>query len=196
MKLLVGAFHPLQAFVIAFMVCARHLFYGISMLDKFRGTGRKKLYLIYGMCDETFAINYTTNAPEGINRGWFMFWITLLNMSYWVSGAAIGALGGHLIHFDLRGLDFVMTSMFVTIFMNQWVKESNHRASLTGIGVSAVSLYLFGANHFVVPAMVALLMLFVLFRRAFHPHDSSSGQPTSPHPSSLPTSNYSTRNVQ
>lgn len=81
--LLLGAFNPLQAFVMTLMINARHLFYGISMLDKFKGTGWKKFYLIFGMCDETFSINYTAKVPEGVDRGWFMLAVTLLNQFYW-----------------------------------------------------------------------------------------------------------------
>ena len=90
--LLLGAFHPLQALVMTLMINARHLFYGISMLDKFKGTGWKKPYLIFGMCDESFSINYTAASPPDVDRGWFMFWVTLLNHFYWFSGSA---LGGH-----------------------------------------------------------------------------------------------------
>ena len=91
-NLLLGAFNPLQALALALMINARHLFYGISMLDKYKGTGWKKLYLIFGMCDESFSINYTAASPPDVDRGWFMFWVTLLNHFYWFSGSA---LGGH-----------------------------------------------------------------------------------------------------
>ncbi len=170
-KLLVSVFNPIQAFVITLMVCARHLFYGISMLDKFRGTGWKKFFLIYGMCDETFAINYSVTAPKGVDRGWFMLWVTILNMSYWVTGATLGALIGNLFSFNLHGLDFVMTAMFVTIFMDQWVKERDHRASITGVGLTALCLYLFGPQQFVVPAMICMLLVFTVLRRHWQKGD-------------------------
>ena len=105
------------------MIQARHLFYGISMLEKYRGTGLKKLYLIFGMCDESFSINCTAEPPEGVDRGRFMFAITLLNQSYWVTGATLGGLLGGLISFDTHGLEFVMTAMFVVIFLENWLKE-------------------------------------------------------------------------
>ena len=144
-----GSFHPLQSFVIALLICARHLFYGISMLDKFKGMGWKKFPLIYGMCDETFSINYTAKIPEGIDSGWFMLWVTVLNYFYWMSGAT---------------LDFVMTAMFVTIFMEQWMKESDHTASVLGLVISAFCLVAFGADSFVVPAMVMMLLCFMSMR--------------------------------
>ena len=99
-NLLLGAFNPLQALVMTLMLNARHLFYGISMLDKFKGTGWKKFYLIFGMCDESFSINYTADIPADVDRGWFMFFVTLLNHFYWFFGATLGGVFGSLIHFN------------------------------------------------------------------------------------------------
>ena len=89
----------------AFMINARHLFYGLSMLDKFRDTAQKKIYLIFGMCDETFSINYTADIPDNVDRGWFMFFVTLFNQFYWVSGSTLGGIFGSLIHFNTEGID-------------------------------------------------------------------------------------------
>lgn len=164
-NMLLGAFNPVQAFTMALMVNARHLFYGISMLEKFKGTGWKKIYLIFGMCDETFSINYTAEVPEGVDRGWFMFFVTLLNYLYWVSGATLGGIFGSLIRFNTEGLDFVMTAMFVVIFMEQWMKEKNHVSSLLGIGLSALCVLTFGADNFIVPAMLALLCVLTAIRK-------------------------------
>ena len=130
--MLLGAFNPLQAFAMTLMINARHLFYGISMLDRFRGLGWKKFYLIFGMCDESFSINYTADIPEDVDRGWFMFSVTLLNHFYWFSGATLGGIFGSLIHFNTEGLEFVMTAMFVVIFLEQWLKEKDHRSGLPG----------------------------------------------------------------
>ena len=96
--MLTGAFNPLQVFLTAFVVNARHLFYGISMLERFRGLGPKRFYLIFGMCDETFSINYATQAPDGVDRGWFMFFITILNQLYWVVGCTLGGVLGTLLN--------------------------------------------------------------------------------------------------
>lgn len=100
--LLCSAFHPLYAFFLTLMVNARHLFYGISMLDKFKGTGLKKWYLIFGMCDESFSINQSVEPPEGVDRGWFMFFVTLLNQGYWVLGATLGGLLGNPGHLQYQ----------------------------------------------------------------------------------------------
>nr|WP_325211559.1 azaleucine resistance protein AzlC [uncultured Oscillibacter sp.] len=156
-NLLLGAFSPLQALAMTLMVNARHLFYGISMLDKYRGTGWKKPYLIFGMCDESFSINCTAEIPEDVDRGWFMFFVTLLNHFYWFSGATLGGVFGSLIHFNTEGLDFVMTAMFVVIFMEQWLKEKRHTGALAGVGLSLLCLAAFGADGFMIPAMLAIL---------------------------------------
>ncbi|MEY8336580.1 AzlC family ABC transporter permease [Lachnospiraceae bacterium 62-35] len=163
-NLLLGAFNPLQALVMTLMINARHLFYGISMLDKYRGTGFKKIYLIYGMCDESFSINYTADIPEDVDKGWFMFFVTLLNQLYWFSGSTLGGIFGSLIHFNTEGLDFVMTAMFVVIFMEQWMKEQQHTSGLIGLGLSFLSLLFFGPENFIIPAMLALLGMLTLLR--------------------------------
>ncbi len=164
-EMLLSAFAPLQTLVMALMIQARHLFYGFSMLDKFRGTGWKKMYLIFGMCDETFSINYSANIPEDADRGWFMFFVTLFNHFYWVFGATLGGLLGNLITFDPKGLDFVMTALFVVIFLEQWLKEKKHASSLIGVLASAACLLLFGADSFLIPTMACILCLLSVFRK-------------------------------
>ena len=99
-EMLLSPFAPVQVLIMALLIQARHLFYGISMLDKFKGMGWKKYYLIFGMCDETFSVNYTADIPEDIDRGWFMFFVTLLDQLYWGLSATLGALLGSLLKFD------------------------------------------------------------------------------------------------
>ena len=164
-NLLLGAFHPIQALAMTLMLNARHLFYGISMLDRFRGLGLKKIYLIFGMCDETFSINYTAEIPPDVDRGWFMFFVTLLNHLYWFAGATLGGIFGSFITFNTEGLDFVMTAMFVVIFLEQWLKEKRHESSLLGIGLSVLSLIAFGADGFLIPAMLSILAVLTLLRK-------------------------------
>ncbi|HJF85763.1 MAG TPA: azaleucine resistance protein AzlC [Megamonas hypermegale] len=163
-SLLLGAFNPLQALLLTLMINARHLFYGISMLDKYRHTGWKKPYLIFGMCDESFSINYTARIPQGIDRNWFMFFVTFLNHIYWVSGALLGCLFGSFIHFNTQGLEFVMTAMFVVIFMEQWLNENSHLSSLIGLGISVGCLIVFGAENFIIPSMLMILGVLTLLR--------------------------------
>lgn len=164
-SLLLGSFNPLQALLMTLMINARHLFYGISMLDKYRNLGWKKFYLIFGMCDETFSVNYTAGIPKDVDKGWFYFFVTMLNHFYWVLGATLGGLFGSLIHFNTKGLDFVMTAMFVVIFMEQWLKEKDHTSSLLGIGLSALALLTLGPDNFIIPTMLAILGTLTLIRK-------------------------------
>lgn len=161
-ELLLSAFDPLHAFFLTLMVNARHLFYGISMLDKYRGTGWKKPYLIFGMCDETFSVNCTVTPPADVDRGWFMFFVTLLNQSYWVGGAVLGALIGSFVRFNSEGIEFVMTALFVVMLVNQWEEAKDHRPALTGLGCTLLCLLLFGADRFMIPSMLAIIAVLTL----------------------------------
>lgn len=164
-NMLLGAFHPLEALTMTLMINARHLFYGISMLDKYKGTGLKKLYLIFGMCDESFSINYTADIPEDVDKGWFMTWVTLLNHSYWVLGATLGGIFGSFIHFNTEGIEFVMTALFVVVFLEQWLKEKNHVNAITGLMISVLCLVLFGRDNFIIPSMLGILGVLTLLRK-------------------------------
>lgn len=162
--MLMSVFSPLSALAVTLLVQARHLFYGIAMLDRFKGMGWKKPYLIFGMCDENFSINYTAKIPPDVDEGWFMFFVTLLNHIYWVSGAAIGGVLGSLIKFNTEGLDFVMTAMFVAIFTDQLIKEKKKYTGLIGLGVTLFCLLIFGAESFMIPSMVLILALLTVFK--------------------------------
>lgn len=160
-SMLLAPFAPIQTLVMTLIIQARHLFYGLSMLDKFKGTGWKKFYLIFGMCDETFSINYTAQIPDDVDKGWFMFFVTLLNHFYWVSGATIGGLVGSLLSFNTKGIDFVMTAMFVVIFMEQWMKEKKHYTALIGLISTILCRIVFGANQFMIPTMICILICLI-----------------------------------
>ena len=156
-SMLLSPFAPVQVFLTALMVQARHLFYGLTMLDKYKGLGWKKPYLIYGMCDETFSINCSADIPADVDRGWFYFFVTLLDQFYWVASAAVGALLGNLLTFNTEGLDFVMTAMFVVIFLDSWLKEPHHISHWVGLGASVLCLLIFGPDSFLIPTMVVIL---------------------------------------
>lgn len=158
-ELLTAAFAPLHSFIITFVLCARHIFYGISMLEKYKGLGFKKLYMIYGMVDETFSINYSAYPPDNVDRGWFMFFITAFNHIYWIIGSTVGALFGTMINFNTEGIDFVMTSMFTVIFIEQWRKDKSHFSALSGLAVCGICLTVFGKDNFIIPSMVAILII-------------------------------------
>lgn len=163
-SMLLSTFAPLQAFTVALLVQARHIFYGITMLDQYKDMGWKKIYLIFGLCDETFSINYTANIPDDVDKGWFYFFVTLLNQFYWVSGATIGGIIGGKLSINTKGLDFVMTAMFVVIFMEQWKKEKKKYTSLIGLSATCLMLCIFGPDSFLVPAMLMILLLLSVFR--------------------------------
>ena len=163
-SLLTAAFDPLYAFIIALSVNARHLFYGISMLEKFNETGGAKPYLIFGMCDETFSILCSAEPPQHVDRRAFMLCVTVLNQSYWVLGSVLGGLIGPLLTFDTYGIDFVMTAFFVVIFLDQWQTKKNRSPALIGLGASAVSLLVFGTENFIIPAMILITLCLTIFR--------------------------------
>ena len=164
-NILLGSFNPIQALAMTVMINARHLFYGLSMLDKYRGTGFKKLYLIFGMCDESFSINYTADIPKDVDRGWFMFFVTALNHLYWFTAATLGGIFGSLINFSTEGLEFVMTAMFAVIFLESWMKEKRRASALIGISISALCLIAFGSEDFIIPAMLAMIGVLTLLRK-------------------------------
>lgn len=164
--LLTTVFDPFQAFVLAIMVNARHIFYGLSVLDKYKGLGKVRAFLIFSLTDETFSLVSTLEPPEGVERRDFYFWISLLDYGYWVTGSAIGGLLGGLITFNTTGLDFALTALFVVLFMEQWKKKANRPAGLIGIGCPVVSLLVFGADNLVIPAMVLILAVLLGGRRA------------------------------
>lgn len=164
-SMLLSPFAPLQVFTVSLMIQARHLFYGISMLEKFKGTGLKKFYLIYGMCDETFSVNYVADIPADVDRGWFMFFVTLLNQIYWVAGATLGGLFGSLITFNTKGLDFVMTALFAVIFLDRLMTEKKHYTAAIGVLSALVCRLIFGADSFMLPTMGLMLLLLTAFKK-------------------------------
>ena len=116
--LLTTAFDPVQAFLLSVMVNARHMFYGLSLLDKYKGLGKVRAFLIYVLCDETFSLVSTLEPPEGVARRDFYFWISLLDYLYWITGTALGGLLGSFLTFDTTGLDFALTALFVVLFLS------------------------------------------------------------------------------
>lgn len=163
-NMLLGSFSPLQTFLMVLMVNARHLFYGLSMLDRYKGLGWKKFFLIFGMSDETFAMTSSAHIPPNVDRGWYLLCITWLDETYWVVGAAAGGLCGAMIPFDLHGLDFVLTAMFTAIFADNWLREDSHVSSLSGLTISSLCLIIFGADKFILPSMTMMLFFLTIIR--------------------------------
>ena len=162
--LLAGGASLISAALMTLMVNARHFFYGIAMLDRLGGTGRLKPYLIFAMSDETFSLLCSSPPPEGVSRKWFLFFIALLDHSYWIAGSVAGGLLGGLVSFNTAGIDFVLTAMFVVIFINQWKATSNHLPVLIGLGAALLCRIVLGPEKFLIPAMIVILVLVTLLR--------------------------------
>lgn len=175
-SLLLGSFAPVSAFLMALMIQARHLFYGLTMLQRYRGYGLRSAYMIFAMSDETFSITCSAEPPEGVDRGWFMFFITLLDQFYWVASAAMGAALGAVLPFSTEGVDFVMTAMFVVIFLNQWEKEKQHASAVIGLAAPLVCLRIFDAGSFLIPSMVCILAALLLLRRPIEAKESEAAR--------------------
>lgn len=157
--LLLNPFDPIKVFFLTIIINARHLFYGISMLEKYNIRGIKKIYLIFGMCDESFSINYSITPPKGISSSWFMFFVTLLNHVYWVLGATLGSIFSEFITIDIKGIEFVMTSLFLILFLDQWMIEKSHFNTLAGLISSLFCLIIFGSKNFILPSMILILVI-------------------------------------
>ena len=163
--ILLSVFNPVEAFLMTLMINARHLFYGISMLEKYKSTGKFKPYLIFAMCDETFSVNCSVDIPKDTDKNLFMFFVTLLDQLYWIIGTALGSVFGSFISFNTEGLDFVMTAMFAVIFLEQILKEKDHAVSIAGLVLSVAALVIFGADSFIIPAMLMIFAFLSLFRK-------------------------------
>ena len=161
--LLTGGASLLTTALTSLMVNARHLFYGISMIDRYKGAGRKKLYMMFGLTDETYSLvcqdPVSADPAVRAERHRYYFTVSLLNQLYWVTGSVIGSLLGSVIPFNTEGIDFALTALFVTIFTEQWLTAKDHRPALIGLGASAACLLVFDAGSFLIPAMLVITLL-------------------------------------
>ena len=164
-ELLLSAYAPLHAFLLTLMVNARHLFYGISMLEKYRGLGKKRFFLIFGLCDETFSIASTAQPPEGVDRGSFYFFVTLFDYLYWVGGTLLGGLLGSVIPFSTEGLDFALTALFVVLFLGQLENAGSRIYGLIGTACSLAVLLAVGADNMVILSMALILIVLLIGRK-------------------------------
>lgn len=151
-----------------FMVNIRHVFYGLSLLKRFDNMGKKKLYMIFSLTDETYSLYFSANAPQGVDEKKFLFSIAIMDQLYWIAGSAIGALAGQLLPFSGEGIDFAMTALFLVIFTEQWLGAKQHFPAVTGVVCSVVCLLIFGADRFVLPAMICIAVL-LLAGKQYHP---------------------------
>lgn len=154
-----------QVVFMTLMVNIRHIFYGISLLDKFNHMGKKRWYMIFGLTDETYSLLCTTKIPEGVEEEKFLFAISVMNQSYWVVGSAVGGLAGTLLPLDSEGIDFAMTALFVVIFVEQWTDAKNRIPEVIGVLAAFLCLQIFGADSFVLPAMLSIIVVLFAGRR-------------------------------
>ena len=164
-SMLLAPFQPIAVFFLSLLVQARHIFYGLTLLKRYRGRGWKSIYLIYSMCDETFSINCSAEVPENIDEGWFMFFVSLLDQSYWVLSVTLGSIiGGALTKYS-EGVEFVMTAMFSVIFIKAMEKRENRISGVIGVMSTLISLIIFGKTVFLISSMVLILVFLFLFRK-------------------------------
>ena len=161
---LTSAFNPLYAFLLTLMVNARHMFYGLSLMSKIKGAGKLKIFITYWLSDETFSVLCAAEPSEGVDRSWFMFFISFLHYIYWSAGTVIGSLVGDMITFNTKGLDFALTALFVVIFISQWKSQKSHEPAVIGVLCTVVCLVLFGQNNFVIPSMIAIIIVLTSMR--------------------------------
>lgn len=149
----------LQVAFLTFMVNVRHIFYGLSLLDKFKVSGKKKPYMIFSLTDETYSLYFLTKTPPGVDEGKFLFALSILDQSYWIVGSMIGGLAGTLIPFDSTGIDFAMTALFIVIFVEQWLEKKNRFPAVVGVVASVISLMIFGKDSFILPSMIIIMIV-------------------------------------
>lgn len=142
-----------------FMLNIRHIFYGLSLLERFGRMGKKKLYMIFSLTDETYSLFFITKVPKGVEEDKFLFAIALLDQFYWILGSGIGALLGSVIPFNAAGIDFAMTALFLVIMVEQWMEKRNRASVLIGLSCGLSCLLLFGAENFILPTMVCMMLI-------------------------------------
>lgn len=155
----------LDVIFMTFMVNIRHIFYGLSLLERFGKMGKKRLYMIFSLTDETYSLFFVTKVPKDVPEDKFLFAIALLDQSYWVIGSAIGALAGAMIPFEAEGIDFAMTALFIVIFVEQWLAGGNRIPAVIGLISAAVMRFVFGSDSFILPSMICIMICLISGRK-------------------------------
>ena len=173
-ELISGGASLITAALMTFVVNARHIVYGISMLKGYKNTGKYKPYLIFALTDETYSIVCDGEIPESVKKNKFYFLLSLFNHLYWIIGSVIGAVAGNIIPFSTEGIDFSMTALFVVVFINQWKASDKHFNAYLGLIGSIACLLIFGADKFIIPSMLVIiagLCLYILLGKKEAEHD-------------------------
>lgn len=163
--LLSGGATLISAAIMTLMVNARHLFYGVSMLEKYKNLGTKKPYCIFALTDETYSLVCSTNVPDTVDEKLYYFAVSLMNQCYWLFGCTVGGLIGTYLPFNSAGVEFSMTALFVVVFIDQWRSTKRHESALIGLVCSVVCLIIFGADNFIIPSMLAIALILSLSRK-------------------------------
>ena len=161
-SLLANSSGLLSAAIATLLVNARHLFNGISLLEKYKGTGKKKPYLIFALTDETYSLVTQNEPPEGMSRHSYCFTVSMLDHIYWITGCTLGALVGQFIPINYEGIEFVLPALFVTMFVDRWLTNKDHFPAMVGVCATFVALLRFGSEFFLIPAMVLIALLLTL----------------------------------
>ncbi|MCL2342996.1 MAG: AzlC family ABC transporter permease [Firmicutes bacterium] len=164
-----ASFNPLFVLLMALMVNVRHLFYGLSLLDRIHGAGKYKPYIVFALTDESFSLLSSAEPPEGADRGAFLFFVCLLDQCYWVISSMLGALFGALVKFNTSGLDFALTALFVVLFLNRVTDKKNRVSAVIGVACSVACLLIFGPADFILPSMAAMLAVFAFSAKRLTP---------------------------
>jgi len=165
-SLLTGGAGLLTAALTTLVVNARHLFYGISMVNAYKGAGAKKPYMIFALTDETYSLVSKDQVPQGLTKHEYWFLVSLFDHSYWVFGTLLGSLAGSVLPLNFEGIEFVLTALFVTIFVEQWLSTKDHTPAMIGVGATVVCLILFGRDVFLIPSMAVIAILLAASRKA------------------------------
>lgn len=163
--LISGGASLISAALMTLMVNARHLFYGISMIERYRNTAPFKPYLIFGLTDETYSVVCSGKVPEGVDEKKYFFLVTLFAQCYWIAGSLIGSLVGTVINFNSTGIDFSMTALFLVVFVEQWQSTKNHISAIVGVAASLICLLVFGKDRFLIPAMILITVILTVFQK-------------------------------
>ena len=155
----------LSSAIAIFLLNARHIFYGISLIDAYKGTGRKKPYLIFALTDETYSLVTQNQPPEGMKRHTYCFLVSLLDHIYWVFGCVLGSVAGNFLPINFEGIEFVLTALFVTLFTEQWLTNKIHFPAIVGVVCTVLCLVIFGKEIFLIPSMVLIALLLTTARK-------------------------------
>lgn len=150
--------------LLTFLLNFRHLFYGLSMVERYRETGIGKIYLIFGLSDETYALLTAYKTPQGMSDKTYYFAVTLIDQIYWILGSVIGSVAGSMIPFDTTGIDFAMTALFAVLVVEQWKTNKNHIPAILGFVVTVASLIVFGADNFLIPALIVMSVVLLCLK--------------------------------